>query len=423
MLCSIVLVKVWVISFAAAVLVAAGISGWFFHKGHALTPDGTLPLYLTWHDDPTTTMTVCWLSETPDAPEPFVFYRANGDDTWRKAPGSAHPFPHTGQTISQVDLAGLQPGTRYEFHASGTGEFCTFETLPATLEKPLRFEEGGDAGENFALTDRMNALAGSRNPAFVVLGGDLAYCNGEPGKAWRWKPFLQSMHRHLRAPDGRLIPVIVAMGNHEVRLRGKDRFPENLPTDAESRIDLSACFHAAFPFPGDPAYGVLDAGDYLSLVILDSEHLTPVAGAQTEWLARTLEDRKERPNIIPIYHVPAYPAKNEFDHYISTDIRRHWVPLFEKAGIHIAFEHHEHVFKVTHPIRDGKVDPKGIVYLGDGAWGNEPRAAHPAEETWHLAKAGSIQHLHEITLEPGRCTVESLSIDGETLNILTQATP
>ncbi len=413
--------RLLLLAFILVLATATGI-GWFIWFRGSMT-DGTLPLYLTWHDDPTTTMTVSWLSETPVSPEPHVFYHAKGDDTWRRATGKTRPLPHTSQTINQVDLTGLQPGTRYEFLTSKTGEFFTFETLPATLDAPLRFVEGGDAADDFEITDRMNALAGKRDPAFVVLGGDLAYCNGEPGRANRWTTFFQSMHRHLRAPDGRLIPVIVAIGNHEVRLRDKARWPENLPTDAKTRNELSAAFQAVFPFPGDPAFGVIDVGDYLSLVFLDSNHLTPVAGAQTEWLARTLKERRGRPNVFPVYHVPAYPSKNDYDHYTSKDIRKNWVPLFEEAGLRLAFEHHGHTFKITHPIRAGKVDPDGIVYVGDGAWGVKPRDVHPVDQTWYLSKAGNIQHLHEVTLEPGRRTVESISIDGETLNTFTQTVP
>lgn len=406
------------------VLAAAAGTGWYLL--FTASPPGEEPptVYLTWSGDPTTTVNVNWLGAEPGPPTPFVFFREKGTGGWQQAAGITKPFPHTGQTISHVGITGLKPGTTYELLASGSWDSETFATLPSKLERPLRFVEGGDAGaDDFLLMDRMNRLAGGLDPAFAVIGGDIAYCNGDPAKARRWTRFFQSINRHLRTPDGKLVPLVIAIGNHEVNLSGKDRWAENLPKDPETRRRLSACFQAAFPFPDDPDFGVIDAGDYLSLVILDSDHLTPVAGAQTDWLKRTLEERKGRPNVFPIYHVPAYPSQGEFDHRTSTAIRKHWIPLFESAGVGIAFEHHNHTFKVTRPIRDGKVDPEGIVYLGDGAWGVKPRQTHSVEDTWYLEKAGSLNHIHEVTLEPGRRTVTSISIDGEILNTLTQTTP
>ena len=48
-------------------------------------------------------------------------------------------------------------------------------------------------------------------------------------------------------------------------------------------------------------------GDYLSLVLLDTEHLCPIAGEQTAWLSKTLADRQDYPHLIAANHVPAYP--------------------------------------------------------------------------------------------------------------------
>jgi hypothetical protein len=410
--------------FSILLLAAAGGAVWFFVFRKEKPVLDTPALYLTWSKDPTTTVNVNWLANEPGEIAPFVFFREKSSETWRRAGGEARPFPHTGQTINHVALTGLKPGTTYEFVTSGPQQPDTFATLPATLEKPLRFVEGGDAGDgDFALMDRMNQVAGKLDPSFVVIGGDIAYCNGDPAKAGRWTRFFQSLHRHLRTPDGRLVPLVITIGNHEVNLSGKARWAENLPKEREAREKLSACFQAAFPFPGDPDYGVLDVGNYLTLLLLDSEHLSPVDGAQTEWLARTLDERRGRPHIFPVYHVPAYPSQGEFDHRTSTAIRKHWIPLFEAAGVRLAFEHHNHTFKITRPILDGKVDPAGIVYVGDGAWGVVPRKTHVVEETWYLEKAGSINHLHEVILEPGRRTLNSISIDGETLHTLTQQTP
>ncbi len=49
--------------------------------------------------------------------------------------------------------------------------------------------------------------------------------------------------------------------------------------------------------------------------------------------------------------VAAYPGVRDINDPLSKLIRDLWTPLFEEAGIRLAFEHHEHAFKVTHPMR------------------------------------------------------------------------
>jgi len=357
---------------------------------------GESALYLTWRGDPCTTMTVSWIGDDPATLPPAVMYRAEHAGIWILIAASSESFPHTPWRIHRAELTGLAPGTLYHFRVQGEEAVRTFRTLPATLDGPLRFAEGGDVGKDFALLDRVNAVAAAGDPAFVVWGGDLAYCDGKPEKAWRWRRLFQSVHRHLRAPDGRLLPLVVVPGNHEVYKHGGE--------------DPAACYLAAFPPVDGRTYGALDAGDYLSLILLDSGHLAEHGGAQAVWLDEALAARRGRPHVIPVYHTGAYPAARGFDNSGAREVREHWVPLFEKHGVRLAFEHHDHAFKVTHPLRAGRVDPEGVVYAGDGAWGVDTRVVHAG--AWYLETAAKRHHFFEVTIEPGRRTVRAVAPDG-----------
>ncbi len=177
--------------------------------------------------------------------------------------------------------------------------------------------------------------------------------------------------------DGRLIPVLVTIGNHEVR-GGFGQHPKKAPF-----------FYSLFATPGHRGYNVLDFGRYMSLILLDSKHTHPVAGEQTDWLTRTLADRQDVPHVFAVYHVPAYPSVYHFNNWVSVKIREHWVPLFEQFGLNVAFEHHDHAYKRTHPIRADRVDPQGVLYLGGGAWAVMPRK--PRKDRY-LAKIASKRH-------------------------------
>ncbi len=58
-------------------------------------------------------------------------------------------------------------------------------------------------------------MAAAQSPMFVLLGGDLAYENGLDAKVFL--RFLSNYSRQLVDENGRLIPLVACIGNHEVR--------------------------------------------------------------------------------------------------------------------------------------------------------------------------------------------------------------
>ncbi len=375
-------------------------------------------LYLTWQRDPTTTMTIHWHTDHPDDPS-VIQYRAKGDDEWRRAQGDKTEFPFTDRWIHTVELTGLTPNRRYEFRRDDAPKGYTFQTMPDTLDAPLRFVTGGDIYHEKEWMDAMNRRAAALDPAFVVIGGDLAYADGLPENAGRWHVYFESFYHHLVAPDGRMIPQVVAVGNHEMRDHFLFWHDDYEPT-TEWRERVAPYFFNLFAFPGHPGYNVLDFADYMSIVFLDTMHLNTIKDEQLEWMKPVFADRKDRPHLFPVYHVPAYPSNRNPDDLVNTEIREYWLPVFEAAGVRLAFENHDHTFKVTHPIRAGKIHPNGIVFIGDGAWGVDVR---PVDDRWYLRTAESVRHLFEIVIEPDRRTVRALTADGRILDTFEQPTP
>ena len=371
-------------------------------------------VYLTWAADPATSIVIHWHAPT-NLPTSRIKIRPKGHAAWQHLEGASTPFPDTPLLIHTVSVQDLQPDTRYEIHIPTLDHTSTFSTLPATLHRPVRFIQGGDVFHHAEPMDRMNRLVGSLDPEFIILGGDLAYADGKTENVWRWHRFFQSFHDHLRAPDGRLIPMVVAIGNHETKRYYIDRY-DHVEDSDPWRESIAPYFFHLFATPGQPGYHVLDAGDYLSLILLDTFHANPIEGRQTEWLRSILETRSSRPHIFPVIHVPAFPSVRNFDDPINRMVRDHWVPLFEQHPIRLVFEQHDHAFKVTHPIRNGTVHPEGIVYLGDGAWSVDTRIPATPDERWYLRTSGAHHHVFEITLEPHRRVVRAIDIDGNELD-------
>jgi hypothetical protein len=381
--------------------------------------DDVVGVYLTWLRDPSTTMVVNWINLYEHTPA-RVWHRAAGETEWRSSDGTHAAVPPSVLQVRRVELTGLAPDSIHEFGLGDTPPkeprwIRRFRTAPAELDRPVRFVSGGDTMHRREWFEAMNRAAGATDPDFALLGGDLAYADGV--NATREMEWVQALDQTLRAPDGRFIPIVVAIGNHEVRGGYNGRIPEDAPY-----------FYGMFALPDNRSYHALDFGSYLSLIILDSEHTQPIAGPQTAWLGEALAARTDRRFVFPCYHYPAYGTTKRpkdgglpSEHPRSLKIRREWSPLFEQHAVTGVFENDHHAYKRTHPIRAGERDDQaGIVYLGDGAWGVGTRPVATPEEAWYLARSESRRHVFVVTLEPrGEAVVQAIDATGEVFDRVT----
>src|SRR5690606_30617616 len=128
------------------------------------------------------------------------------------------------------------------------------------------------------------------------------------------------------------------LGNHEVN--------GGIAAGREGAGSYLSVFDCLFD---ETSYGTLDFGDYLSLILLDTGHLSRVDGAQTEWLGKVLAEREDVLHVIAVNHVPCYPSyRNPWGSDGSGgtghDQRKLWCPLFERHKVDLVLEHHDHTF-------------------------------------------------------------------------------
>ena len=211
-----------------------------------------------------------------------------------------------------------------------------------------------------------------------------------------------------------MLPMVVVIGNHECEQNLNDVKPEERGKfDAKKKAKF---FFSLFPLPEDKTNYALDFGKYMSIICLDSFH-TQTPESQVPWLEKALAKRRNVPNLFACYHRPTYGTQVKED---EMEVRKHFVPLFEKYGVDACFENDHHMYKRTMPVKEDKVHRDGVVYIGDGAWAVDLRDIpwDKANKLDYIARGAKEQHLIRVNLFPNRQQFDAIKNNGERFDSL-----
>lgn len=302
-------------------------------------------------------------------------------------------------------LTDLEPGTVYYFVADeeegGTTSERKFRTLPGG-DAPVRFVNGGDMGVD-GYARPLLELAGETDPDFAVIGGDLAYANGLLGAFAIWHQWLKNWEELMVTSDGRMIPIVAGIGNHETNRYAGDNEEARAPW-----------YMGLFGRQGENVYYTRLIGNNAVFFVLDSSHLVPHA-EQADWLRQQFEANKDVKYSFAVYHVPLYPAHRDYDGGGSVAGREHWLPVFDQYELTVGLEHHDHVFKRTKPLRNNEVVEDGTVYIGDGCFGRDPRTIDP-QVRWYNEIEKSVAHFWVVDVAPDGLRFEAIDHTGNTID-------
>lgn len=182
------------------------------------------------------------------------------------------------------------------------------------------------------------AAADKSRPAFVMIGGDLV---NDGSSQEEWDRFLTAAE-----PVRKKLRLYPAMGNHDNTPLFKQIFelPENGP---EGRQE---------------AFYSFDYGD-AHFTVMDSNLMGAASQGDIKWLEQDLAQTNKTYRIV-MFHHPAYPAVDiPKDSQRAEVIQKNFVPVMEKAGVDLVLCGHQHVYMRTHPLKNGRRNREGIVYL------------------------------------------------------------
>ncbi|MEM8866098.1 MAG: metallophosphoesterase family protein, partial [Planctomycetota bacterium] len=362
---------------------------------NAFGSDSLSHVRVVWRGDAATQAIVSWSTATAGDVHALQI-RAAGEETWNTIPceqnltlGESSDADAADAALSplhihHVPLANLKPATKYEIVAVSDlvkSSTFSFTTAPAD-NRPTQLLYGGDSRSGWEHRQKMNRLLQrlvteaerqGRPPVLALAhGGDFV---NRGHRIDQWRQWLDD-HELTTSDEGRLLPIIPTRGNH----------------------DYGEPFNAIFGFQaGDANYYTTQLSPAIRLLTLNTE--TTTAGDQRNWLASELT------TIAPIsrwllcqYHKPAFPAVK-----VPSGALTNWVPLFEQYDVDLCLEADGHCIKRTPPIRNNRIDPTGVVYVGEGGLGVGQRT--PKTNRWYLqppAVTGRGHHVHLLTFDRDR---------------------
>ncbi len=360
--------------------------------------EGTNPAQwrLVWSEHPATRAVLCWNTVEAGSKHELKF-RRRGAGSFETNATTSDQYGDGKLHWHRSELSGLRPDTEYEVQMVSDGRespLMFFTTAPSD-DRPFTLLFGGDSRSSSEHRRAVNQMVAglveqsraNEEPADDILalvhGGDYIADGSDLSQWSQW----MSDHELTVSDEGRLLPIIPARGNHD-------------------RGDL---FNCVFGFPEDDRNQyVTTIADQLTLITLNTNEST--AGDQARWLEDQLE--KARPGtrwLLAQYHRPAYAAVKS-----PGSALRDWVPLFEKFNVDLVCEADGHCIKRTLPIRDGRHDPTGIVYVGEGGLGVGQRT--PKSDRWFVQPPGMVDqghHVQSLTFRRDELLYRCILLNGE----------
>lgn len=266
----------------------------------------------------------------------------------------------------QLTFTDLQPDTLYAYRVQGLGtwsEWLQFRTAKAEFA-PFRAIYFGDAQNSlkshFSRVARA-ALLKAPDAALMIHAGDLVNSRygvldnewGEWFDATGWQ--------------AGMVNQLIAAGNHEYLKLNEDTPQEKRVLAPQFNLQFGAQFGAASNGP-EPLRDTVYFTDYqgVRFIVLNSTEALEneaMAKLQAQWLEQVLSKNPQRWTVVS-YHHPMFSVSQGRD---NPRLRQYWQPLFEKYGVDLALQGHDHVYgRQTAPDLKNtgiKSEQAGTVYL------------------------------------------------------------
>jgi 3',5'-cyclic AMP phosphodiesterase CpdA len=355
-------------------------------------------IILTWAGDPATTQAVTWRTSGEVTEAYAEIARADASPEFvreavrHRATTEALHTESGEARYHSVQFTDLAPNTLYAYRVGSErwwSEWFHFRTARSEAG-PFSFLYFGDAQNNIlAMWSPVlrAAYAAAPDARFSIHAGDLVDDGDEDSQWDEW--FRAGGWLHA------MVPSIPAIGNHEY---DGDETP-------------GANWRAQYTLPENGVSGLEELNyfiDYESLrvVVLDSNVRL---AEQAAWLENTLRDNPMKWTVAAFHH-PIYSSARDRD---NPELRDLWKPLFERYGVDLVLQGHDHTYArgrnlpAAGEIPPGEEGPMYVVSVSG------PKMYDLGGNGWWDRAAKRTQFFQVISIDSDTLRFEAFTATGE----------
>lgn len=380
-------------------------------------------IILTWANDPAHTLAATWMTQKPTPKPQAQIARLTSEPIFEEDTTSVAGVASVvalengkyGEHYS-AEFRNLQPATKYCYRV-GDGHTWSEWNLIRTADtrpEPFSFLYVGDAQNDmrslWARTMRI-AFATAPDMRFMIHAGDLVN-EGFDDRFWKeWSDSLGFISA--------IVPSMPVPGNHEVH-----HAPGSADPGGPFATPPAWRQHFLLPMNGPEALrGQSYYLDYqgVRFILLDVNVFDHPAGPGTPqkkvqdeevaWLEGVLHDNPNRWTIVSC-HYPMYTVAKDRPPF--TDMRQRLLPLYDKYGVDLVLQGHEHGYGRTFKMRGGKIVPdreRGTVYVVSVS-GPDLNEVGPAEPRFFIKTIQNRQMFQIIGVNRERILYKAYTLDG-----------
>ncbi len=276
----------------------------------------------------------------------------------------------------EITIRGLEAGCAYQILHDGraVGAFHPCSPIGSDPDRPLRFAIIGDSGSGCPAQFDVGRLLHRSAPDFVLHVGDVVYSRPTPDRirARHFWPFRNVIDR---------TPLYPAWGNHDVRPRYYELIKRALRAPDFYAFRRRGCLFVCLN-------SVLPIGE-------DSEQL--------RWFEQELQASQDRWKFVAV-HNPPYASRQSIGAPDLSALLR----LFDAYEVDMVFSGDAHFYERTVPIRGGKQDNRGTVYITTGGGGGE---LYPLMDQPLRAAGESVHHAVFVEIVDDRLELEAVKAE------------
>ncbi len=301
-----------------------------------------------------------------------------------------------------VELPAFPPGTTVYYRVRSGGEVLLESRFvsPKSPDQKFRMVVLSDYGSPSSATAQIVDLAAGLGPDLLITAGD----NVQQGMA----P-VGLFDSHWFDPLHPLIskvPMMPTIGNHDIRLKqGADysaalSFPTNAPAGLAPR-------NFAFDY-GNAHFVMIDGNAFEATWETTYTDMPVQRAAIISWLTNDLHHTTQMWKFVA-YHQPAYTTAGGH-HPETAALRDELAPIFERYGVNIAFQGHNHFYERINPVN-------GVYYWTVGSGGfsiHQYDSSDPKRE--YLANMKHQYDFLVVDIEGSHLTLRCIDQNGNQLD-------